>query len=272
MPNEDVKIGTVDGDLARWFGNPGRLTVQRAIAELRAGRPVSLSGKGFANITVAAAEMLGGKRIAAWHRATGGAPGLILPAPRLAHLGVTATGPAYISLTGLTDDEIDTLMLAVEPAVPVFEHRPANILEIAALDLVKRAFLLPAAVVLPAAASEQTSLVHVDAAAVSDYHDQSARDLTIAARTRVPLAEAAEAEFVIFRGGDGLHDQVAVVVGDPNPTQPVLTRLHSACLTGDLFASLKCDCGDQLRMAVNEIAAAGSGVLLYLAQEGRGRS
>ncbi|MBY0511857.1 MAG: GTP cyclohydrolase II RibA [Rhodospirillaceae bacterium] len=270
MPNEDVKIGTVDGDLARWFGNPGRLTVQRAIAELRAGRPVSLSAKGFANITVAAAEMLGGARIAAWHRATGGAPGLILPAPRLAHLGVAAEGPSYISLTGLTDDEIDTLLLAVEPTVPVFEHRPANVLEVAALDLVKRAFLLPAAVVLPAAASEQTSLVHVDAAAVSDYHDQSARDLTIAARTRVPLAEAAGAEFVIFRGGDGLHDQVAVVVGDPSPAQPVLTRLHSACLTGDLFASLKCDCGDQLRMAVSEIAAAGSGVLLYLDQEGRG--
>lgn len=270
MPNEDVKIGTVDGDLARWFGNPGRLTVQRAIAELRAGRPVSLSAKGFVNITVAAAEMLGGERIAAWHRATGGAPGLILPAPRLAHLGVTAESPAYISLTGLTDDEIDTLLLAVEPTVPVFEHRPANVLEIAALDLLKRAFLLPAAVVLPAAASEQTSLVHVDAAAVSDYHDQSARDLTIAARTRVPLAEAADAEFVIFRGGDGLHDQIAVVVGEPNPAQPVLTRLHSACLTGDLFASLKCDCGDQLRMAVSEIAAAGNGVLLYLDQEGRG--
>ncbi len=93
---------------------------------------------------------------------------------------------------------------------------------------------------------------------------------SIAARTRVPLAEATDAEFVIFRGGDGLHDQVAIVIGEPNPHQPVLTRLHSACLTGDLFASLKCDCGDQLRMAVGEIAAAGSGVLLYLDQEGRG--
>jgi len=270
VPNEDVKIGTVDGDLARWFGNPGRLTVQRAIAELRAGRPVSLSGHGFTKITVAAAEMLGGERIAAWHRATGGAPGLILPAPRLMHLGLAAEAPAHISLAGLTGDEIDTILVAVKPTVPVFEHRPANSLEAAALDLVKRAFLLPAAIVLPASASEQTSLVEVDAAAVNDYHEQSARDLTITARTRVPLAEAADAEFVIFRGGDGLHDQVAIVVGSPNPAQPVLTRLHSACLTGDLFASLKCDCGDQLRRAVSEIAAVGSGVLLYLDQEGRG--
>ena len=270
MPNEDVKIGTVDGDLARWFGNPGRLTVQRAVGELRAGRPVKLVGSAGLNLTVAAAEMLAGERIAAWHRATGGAPGLVLPAPRLAHLGVEAAGPSYVSLAGLTGEEIDAVLLAVEPTVPVFEHRPASALEAAALELVKRAYLLPAAVVLPAAAGTQTALAEVDATAVADFHEQSARDLTIAARTRVPLAEATDAEFVIFRGGDGLHDQVAIVIGEPNPRRPVLTRLHSACLTGDLFASLKCDCGDQLRMAVSEIAAAGSGVLLYLDQEGRG--
>src|SRR5690606_33344825 len=67
-----------------------------------------------------------------------------------------------------------------------------------------------------------------------------------------------------------LRDQVAVLVGAPDPMQPVLTRLHSACLTGDLFGSLKCDCGDQLRRAVGEMAAEGGGVLLYLDQEGRG--
>jgi GTP cyclohydrolase II len=270
VPNEDVKIGTVDGDLARWFGNPGRLTVQRAVSELRAGRPVKLNGAEGLSLMVAAAEMLAGERIAAWHRATGGAPGLILPAPRLAHLGVEAEGPSYISLAGLTSDEIDAILLAVEPSVPVFEHRPASSVEIAALELVKRAYLLPAAVVLPTAAGAQPALAEVDTAAVTNYHEQSARDLTIAARTRVPLAEALDAEFVIFRGGDGLHDQVAIVIGEPSPHRPVLTRLHSACLTGDLFASLKCDCGDQLRRAVGEIAAAGSGVLLYLDQEGRG--
>lgn len=270
MPNEDVKIGTVDGDLARWFGNPGRLTVQRAVGELRAGRPVKLiDDKGNA-LTVAAAEMLAGERIAAWHRATGGAPGLILPAPRLAHLGLTAETPSHVSLAGLIGDEIDSILFAVHPAVPVFEYRPATGLEAAALELVKRAYLLPAAIVLPMAAGEFDALVEVDAAAVADFHEQSARDLTIAARTRVPLAEATDAEFVIFRGGDGLRDQVAIVIGQPNPRKPVLTRLHSACLTGDLFASLKCDCGDQLRLAVSEIAAAGSGVLLYLDQEGRG--
>ncbi len=271
MPNEDVKIGTVDVDLARWFGNPGRLTMQRAIAELRAGRPVRVIGTDGSALTVAAAEMLGGERIAAWNRATGGAPGLILPAPRLAHLGVAVQSHAFLSLAGLTDEEIDTILRGVEPRVPVFEHRPATAHEEAALELVKRAYLLPAAVVLPpAAADEQPALAEVSVYAVMNFHEQSARDLTIAARTRVPLAEAHDAEFVIFSGGDGLRDQVAIVIGNPDPQKPVLTRLHSACLTGDLFASLKCDCGDQLRLAVGEIAAAGSGVLLYLDQEGRG--
>jgi GTP cyclohydrolase II len=270
VPNEDVKIGTVDGDLARWFGNPGRLMVQRAVSELRAGRPVKLTGAGGLSLTVAAAEMLGGERIAAWHRATGGAPGLILPALRLAHLGVDAKGPSYVSMAGLSGDEIDAILLAVEPRVPVFEHRLALVLEATTLELVKRAYLLPAAVVLPTAAGEQPALAEVDASAVTDFHEQSARDLTIAARTRVPLAEAIDAEFVIFRGGDGLHDQVAIVIGQPNPHRSVLTRLHSACLTGDLFASLKCDCGDQLRIAVSEISSVGAGVLLYLDQEGRG--
>ncbi len=270
MPNEDVKIGTVDGDLARWFGNPERLTVQRARSELRAGRPVKVTGAGGASLTVAAAEMLGGERIAAWHRATGGAPGLILPAPRLGHLGIDTATPSHLSLDGLTGEEIETILIAVQPRIPTIEHRPADTLEVAALDLVKRAYLLPAAVVLPAEASYQTSLLEVDAAAITNFHEQSARDLTIAARAGVPLAEAPDAEFVIFRGGDGLHDQIAIVIGKPNSHQPVLTRLHSACLTGDLFASLKCDCGDQLRRAVDEIAAAGSGALLYLDQEGRG--
>ncbi len=269
MPNEHVKIGTVDGDLARWFGNPGRLSVQRAVGELRAGRPVKLRGE-HGSLTVAAAEMLAGDRIAAWHRATGGAPGLVLPAPRMTHIGLATEGAAHISLAGLMGDEIDEILAAVQPVLPAFEYRPANALEDTALELVKRAYLLPAAVVLPTAAGERAALIEVDAAAVADFHEQSARDLTIAARTRVPLADTDEAEFVIFRGGDGLRDQVAIVIGKPNPREPVLTRLHSACLTGDLFGSLKCDCGDQLRLAVGEIAAHGSGVLLYLDQEGRG--
>src|SRR5579871_5151607 len=264
-----MKIGTVDGDLARWFGNAGRLTVQRAISELRAGRPVKLA-HGADSLTVVAAEMLGGPRIAEWHAASGGALGLVLPAPRMDHLGIAAAGPTRISLDDLSGDGIDAVLVAVSPIVPAVVYRRADTLEASALELVKRAYLLPAAIVLPAAYDAEIDMIQVAVDAVENFHDQSAHDLTIAARTRVPLADAEDAEFVIFRGGDGLRDQIAIIVGKLDPSRAVLTRLHSACLTGDLFASLKCDCGDQLRLAMREIDVAGGGVLLYLDQEGRG--
>jgi 3,4-dihydroxy 2-butanone 4-phosphate synthase/GTP cyclohydrolase II len=71
---------------------------------------------------------------------------------------------------------------------------------------------------------------------------------------------------------DLLHDaeQVALVKGDIDPERATLVRVHSACFTGDIVGSLHCDCGPQLEAAMRQIAAAGSGVLLYMKQEGRG--
>jgi GTP cyclohydrolase II len=266
--NTDITIVPAASPMARRFPNSGRLSVQRAIVELRVGRPVLLRGERD-TLIVGAAEMLGGARIAAWHAAAGSL-GLILPAPRLAHLGIACDTPAHVALAGCSGDDIDAMLIALNPASRTIEHRPAAPLEATALDLVKRAFLLPAVVVELLAGENQADMLAVDAHAVENFHDDSARYLMIAARTHIPLSDVADAEMVVFRGGDGLHDQVAILVGQPDPQQPVLTRLHSACLTGDLFRSLKCDCGDQLRLAVREIAAAGGGVLLYLDQEGRG--
>lgn len=63
---------------------------------------------------------------------------------------------------------------------------------------------------------------------------------------------------------------VALVMGDPQPDEPVLVRVHSQCLTGDVFGSTRCDCGPQLQEAMERIAKEGKGVILYLRQEGRG--
>jgi GTP cyclohydrolase II len=63
---------------------------------------------------------------------------------------------------------------------------------------------------------------------------------------------------------------VAVVIGSPDLTRPVPVRLHSACLTGDVFGSRRCDCGDQLRLALTQLSQQGGGIVLYLEQEGRG--
>ncbi|MGB0440780.1 MAG: GTP cyclohydrolase II, partial [Paracoccaceae bacterium] len=66
------------------------------------------------------------------------------------------------------------------------------------------------------------------------------------------------------------EEHYAIEIGQPDRSQPVLTRLHSACFTGDLLGSLKCDCGPQLNAALNQMGTEGAGVLLYLQQEGRG--
>jgi GTP cyclohydrolase II len=63
---------------------------------------------------------------------------------------------------------------------------------------------------------------------------------------------------------------VAVIVGSPDLNKPVPVRLHSACLTGDVFGSRRCDCGDQLRLALTQLTRHGGGIILYLEQEGRG--
>ena len=87
----------------------------------------------------------------------------------------------------------------------------------------------------------------------------------------VPLAEAENARFTSFREANGILEHVAVLIGDRNAwPDPVPVRIHSACLTGDLFGSLRCDCGEQLRTSLRVFSQAGGGVLLYLAQEGRG--
>ena len=100
-----------------------------------------------------------------------------------------------------------------------------------------------------------------------DAHEDPLR-LTLAARARLPVAGAEDAEIVAFRSPEGV-EHVALLVGQPDG-RPPLVRLHSECLTGDVFGSLKCDCGPQLHAAIAAIAANGWGILLYLRQEGRG--
>ena len=65
-------------------------------------------------------------------------------------------------------------------------------------------------------------------------------------------------------------EHIALTIGEWSEDEPVLVRIHSECLTGDVFGSLRCDCGDQIEMALQQLAEAGSGIFLYMRQEGRG--
>jgi len=137
----------------------------------------------------------------------------------------------------------------------------------AAVALAKLSGLLPAVLVWSGGGEASAEIA---ACEVLDYEAETVRGLKIVTRARVPLEDAEHSELIAFRAGDGAPEHYAIVIGAPPTHQPVLTRLHSECFTGDLLGSLKCDCGSQLRGAVAAISKAGGGVLLYLAQEGRG--
>lgn len=138
----------------------------------------------------------------------------------------------------------------------------------AAIALVKHAGLIPAVYAVPLAGAEIA--VNCPSEAALALPPAVAR-VRISSRARLPLASAEDTQVVAFRPDDGGPEHLALVIGNPDVNQPVLTRLHSSCLTGDVLGSLKCDCGPQLHAALAAIAAnPGGGILLYLQQEGRG--
>lgn len=79
-----------------------------------------------------------------------------------------------------------------------------------------------------------------------------------------------EFNIISFKQENDMHEHCLVYLGDINGQRDVLTRIHSECLTGDVFTSKKCDCGEQLDESMHAIAEKGSGIVLYLRQEGRG--
>ncbi|WP_420566549.1 GTP cyclohydrolase II [Thalassobaculum sp.] len=265
----------------------GQLAVDRAIAELRRGGLVAIrAGRDLDRLAVAAGSEMATRELMGQMSAIAGSePRLVLTRNRAAVLGSGTDAPAVsIALANSLDVEAvldlsDPTRSAAIPAgltaLPERADTPAT----AAVKLVKLARLLPSALVasvhgisastMTAWARERALLV-VDAGEIERFAETSAHRLIRAASARVPLADAELCELTAFRPMDGGTEHVAIRIGDPDgDAGPVLIRIHSACLTGDLLGSLRCDCGEQLRGAIREIEEAGGGVLLYLAQEGR---
>ncbi len=140
-----------------------------------------------------------------------------------------------------------------------------------ALRVCKAARLLPAAILAPLRRREHpVGMIHAVQGCIESALDGQALRLERFSDAQVPLSLAEDARVFGFRPSDGGPDHFAILIGDPPRGKPVLVRAHSECYTGDQLGSLKCDCGPQLRAALAQIAANGAGVLLYLAQEGRG--
>jgi GTP cyclohydrolase II len=141
------------------------------------------------------------------------------------------------------------------------------------LTLVKSTQLLPAVILFPllpgTASLEELSLARLDVAEGAALIAAQPALSAVAAST-FPLLAADRSRLHVFRDPTGAREHYALEIGTPDRSQPVLSRLHSACFTGDVLGSLKCDCGPQLQAALTQMGQEGAGVLLYLNQEGRG--
>ncbi|GEP61986.1 GTP cyclohydrolase II [Reyranella soli] len=272
--------------------------VERAMAELRRGGIVVLRDDDGGGGLVIAAEACGPRALQRLQGLAQQAPVLVTTRRRAEAIGMEipphiaggmgeTNKPITLDLPeGVPADVIlqphETEQAGRHAALrylsrPVASHAP-RIAE-TAIELAKLARLLPAVVLGPLTSdpnnkrrdwARDQDLVYVDAADVRAYEEISARNLQQVAQAHVPLEGAENARILAWRPSDGGKEHLAIVVGEIDPTEPVLIRLHSECFTGDLLGSLRCDCGVQLRGAIAEIAKRGSGVLLYLAQEGRG--
>ncbi len=122
--------------------------------------------------------------------------------------------------------------------------------------------------------SRKHNLKLITVAQLISYRLNKERFVIREARAKLPnkIAEKHEKEFTIFAYRDTLNNKehIALVCGDIKDKENVLVRVHSECLTGDTFGSLRCDCNDQLHFALEKIAKEGLGVVVYLKQEGRG--
>lgn len=246
----------------------GRLSVERAMAEVRSARAVVIASSD-ARIVVVAAEAFDPAMAGVLAEAGATDAALVLPAPRLNKMGVPRVQPGAVALPHLDAARVAHLSLKPDARIdaPV---APATPTQVAALELLAQALVLPAAVTCSVPLEKTEGLLTVTVDDILSFRAAEVASLAVVGRAPVPLEGAPETEFVVFRGGEGLRDQVAIIVGRPDLARPVAVRLHSACLTGDLFGSLKCDCGDQLRDTVRRMAEGDGGILLYLDQEGRG--
>ncbi len=253
------------------FGDPSAIRCERAASELRAGRPVMIDDGHGARRAVMALDSSTEQSYAAYAQAAGHRHYLFLTATRAAVLGLQAPHGARIALGERGFDSLAALGYLRQAELPA-DWSAGDALDAAAVEVARLGLLLPAmlAVDVSADASAFEGCGRLSLQDLQQGAAHAAHGYELVARAPVPLRDAGMSQFVVFRGGVAQRDQVAVVVGHPDLSQPVPVRVHSSCLTGDLFGSLKCDCGDQLRRALAMLKDLGGGVLLYLDQEGRG--
>ena len=228
----------------RLFGDKHHVGVERGLAEFRAGRPVVISADRDAVIALPI-DGSDDDRFAAFRTLCGAkAPRLVITAGRARSLGIDSGKPVLLTLSAADDMESVYALASDALADRVLTATPAGPAASASIELAKLAQLLPALMVSDAAVASTTTfdppLINVAANVLIDFRQEVLRSLTIASDAQVPLEVGLATRFVVFRDAIG-GGAVAVVVGAPDFSRPVPVRMHSACLTGDVFGSRGCD-------------------------------
>jgi GTP cyclohydrolase II len=271
---EAGRMSRVGRDVASaLFGSNGQIGVTRGVAEFHAGRPVLVSS-GCETILALPVEGLDATRLREFMGLCPPAlPCLAITERRARALGFdtdTATKLRFSS-----KPRAETILAFVAGAKP---HRrvaaiPAGAAAEAAIELAKLSQDLPAVLVAELVSADAIASKHqivvIEAQSVAYFRAETIASLRIASRASVPLKSGSRADFVVFRDDRG-ESPVAIVIGKLDVSKPVPVRVHSACLTGDVFGSRRCDCGDQLTLSLNRLEEQYGGIVLYLPQEGRG--
>lgn len=262
--------------------------VERAAEDLRRGLPAVVAGGSAPALIALSPEGLTEEKFDTLCTWSGTTPHLALTHNRAETLKIRLYTPDVVLVRcedhmtpEIIRDLADPAKDLSRPLAGPFEAERTGAEEThaAAVKLAKIAQLLPAALVAPVPPDNDTGNAfaatrpYLSYASVEDifgYDVAAALTLEQVAAARVPLDGAENTRLIAFRPRDGRPEHIAIVIGEIDRSKPVLIRIHSECFTGDLIGSLKCDCGQQLRGAIDQIGKEGSGILLYLQQEGRG--
>jgi GTP cyclohydrolase II len=254
------------------FGTADDIAVQRGIAEFQAGRPVIIADAD----ELIVALPVDGLTDATWGAFNAlcapAAPRLVITARRAHVIGLDVPGPVFIAIgADETRDAIWSLATGLRCELRSASGA-AGEAAIRAIELAKLAQRFPALLIAEAKAVAPAMLaqmIAVHADAMTLFREKILDTLEIVSEARIPLPDGVTARFCVFRDAVG-SSPVAIILGEPDFAKPVNVRVHSACLTGDVFGSRRCDCGAQLKLAMAQLSEAGGGIVLYLEQEGRG--
>lgn len=281
IATKEATSGALTGNEDRMDFAPDILErLARARADLRMGVPILVLDDAEAFL-VLASETLDDQRLTL-AKTLSDELILVLTARRAETLKARAYDGDLARIIMPTDASTDWVRCVADPAddlkMPMkgpfkSQRSGATSLHLMALNLVKSAQLLPSVVMLsipdPADFALKYGLTTIPKAE-AEAHLLATSPMNSVVNARLPIQAAEAGRLHIFRPEDGGEEHYAIEIGKPCRSQPVLARLHSACFTGDVLGSLKCDCGPQLNAALAQMGEAGEGVLLYLNQEGRG--